>query len=190
MNVQEIIAMMERRTELWSSFNLTYEETAALLAHIRSRESIIEQQKNTIHALTMGLPDHLPKTSTELAKYIGNLESELAALKRPVEGEDKFRSVMTDHALRIALSDGSADGSAKVLIDLYRSALRDANRWADVRSRARYVDTDGGAMGYSGDYVVRYPARSMTPFAQRRKEAFDHKTFEAAVDSAMEKSNG
>lgn len=86
----------------------------------------------------------------DLLAYIASLESELAALKKPVAGEAEFLTALAKY---IESRNYSRYGDVDSLTSLHRAALRDAERleWMAANS-ARII-----ASGYSdGRFDVRW----------------------------------
>ena len=153
--------------------SLSPKDAAALLAYIRSLESTVEQQMNTLTGLKVGLPPHVPQTSTELAAFIGRLEAEVAALKQPVVGEEEFQTGLQD--LENAYSIRRPPYVAvDRLISLHRAALRDAGRYRWLRTMI-YIDSVERVLRISEVFLKPGPIPA---------------SLDAAIDAAIQKEKG
>lgn len=160
---------------------LSARQCNALAAYIRSLESTVEQQTNTLAGLKVGLPPHVPQASTELIAFIGRLEAEVAALKQPVAGETEFRHTLNAY---VSARDEGEDFRPQLerVYSLHRTALRDAGRWQWLRDKQAYV----GIHPHYRDL----PLKQRTGWTIRLVPVTSEGTFDAAIDAVIQEEKG
>jgi len=74
------------------------------------------------------------------------------------------------------------------LVDEVAALQADAERYRWLRSQAGREGRDDGWWGYWT--LPMLDGWNHTPYAEKRGEAFDHKTLDEAIDAARKKENG